>query len=283
MHGATDAWSFPAGLTAALLLLALIYLRGWLRVRRVASTAIPLWRAGTFALGLLTLWVAVGSPLAAMDHQLLIVHMVQHLLVAAVAPPLIWLSAPVLPMWLGVPRWLGLRAHAAIASEAFRPLRLLVAHPITPWLAASLTILAWHVPAAFELAQQSQWWHWIQGASFLATGLLFWWPVVRPWSAVAQLPRAAVPLYLFAATLPCDALSAFLVFCDRVVYRQYLDAPRHFGMSALADQQAAGAVMWVSITFLYVVPAIAMTVRALSPARQRDRKASELTATLANR
>jgi cytochrome c oxidase assembly factor CtaG len=282
MHGATDGWSCPVGLTAALLLFALIYARGWLRVRRVASTAIPLWRAGAFALGLVVLWVALGSPLAAMDHELLLIHMVDHVLVASVAPPLIWLSAPVLPMWLGVPRRLGCRAHAAIASGAFRPLRHLVAHPITPWLAASLTILAWHVPAAFELAQQSPSWHWLQRASFLATGLLFWWPVVRPWSAVARLPGAAVPLYLFSATLPCDALSAFLVFCDRVVYRQYLGEHGHFGMSALADQEAAGAFMWVSITFLYVVPAIAMTVRALSPARQRGGNKSELTATLAN-
>jgi cytochrome c oxidase assembly factor CtaG len=283
MHGATDGWSFPVGLTAALVLFALIYARGWLRVRRVASTAIPLWRGGTFVLGLVALWVALGSPLAAMDHELLLVHMVEHVLVASVVPPLIWLSAPVLPMWLGVPRWLGCRAHAAIASGAFQPFRRLVTHPITPWLAASLTILGWHVPAAFELAQQSQWWHWIQRASFLATGLLFWWPVVRPWSAVPQLPRAAVPLYLFAATLPCDALSAFLVFCDRVVYRQYLAEPGHVGMSALADQQTAGAFMWVSITFLYLVPAIAMTVRALSPARQRGRTESELAATCANR
>lgn len=283
MHGTSSGWSFPVGLTAALLLFGLIYVRGWLRVRRVASTAIPLWRASAFVLGLGALWVAVGSPLAAIDHELLVIHMVQHLLVAAVAPPLIWLSAPVLPLWVGVPRWLGCRAHAAIAGGVFRPLRLLVTHPITPWLAASLTILAWHVPAAFELAQRSHGWHWIQRASFFATGLLFWWPVVRPWSAVTQLPHAAVPLYLFAATLPCDALSAFLVFCDRVVYRQYLAEPRHFGMSALADQQAAGAVMWMTITFLYVVPAIAMTVRALSPARPHGGKQSELTATFANR
>jgi putative membrane protein len=271
MHGAIDGWSFPVGLTVALLLCALTYVRGWLRVRRVASTVIPLWRAGAFVLGLVALWVAVGSPLAAIDHELLLVHMVEHLLVAAVAPPLIWLSAPILPIWVGLPRWIGHRAHRAIVSEAFQPLRLLVRHPITPWLAASLTILGWHLPAAFELAQQSTWWHWIQRATFLATGLLFWWPVVRPWSAVGLLPHGAMPLYLFAATLPCDALSAFLVFCDRVVYRQYLVEPRPFGLSALADQQAAGAVMWVSITFIYLVPAIAMTVQALSPARQIDR------------
>jgi putative membrane protein len=267
MHGAIDEWSFPVGLTAALLLVALLYLRGWLRVRRVASTTTSMWRAAAFVLGMVALWIGIASPLAAMDHELLFVHMVQHLILGGAAPLLIWLSAPVLPMSLGVPGWLSLRAHAAISSGAVRPLRLLVAHPLTAWLAASLTILVWHVPAAFELAQRSVSWHWIQRASFFATGLLFWWPVVRPWSAVAQLPRAAIPVYLFAATLPCDALSAYLVFCDRVVYRQYLAVPRHVAVSALADQQAAGALMWVAITFLYMVPAIALTVRALSPAR----------------
>jgi len=166
-----------------------------------------------------------------------------------------------------VPRWLGSRAHAAIANGIFRPFGILVEHPITPWLLATLTVLAWHIPTAFEMVQQSPTWHWIQRVTFFSTGLLFWWPVVRPWSAAA-LPRFAIPLYLFAATLPCDALSAFLVFCDRVVYRQYLAAP-HVVTSALEDQQAAGAFMWVSITLIYVLPAIVLTVRALSPARQR--------------
>jgi cytochrome c oxidase assembly factor CtaG len=83
--------------------------------------------------------------------------------------------------------------------------------------------------------------------------------------ALARLPRTAVPLYLFAATLPCDALSAFLVFCDRVVYRQNTPESSHIQVSALADQQTAGALMWVSITFLYLVPALVMTVHTLSP------------------
>jgi cytochrome c oxidase assembly factor CtaG len=142
-------------------------------------------------------------------------------------------------------------------------------HPMTCWAAAALTVIGWHVPAAFDLAQRSAAWHGIQDASFFATGLLFWWPVVRPWPVAERLPRAAIPLYLFAATLPCDALSAFLVFCDRAVYDQHLTEHSHFNLSALADQQAAGAFMWVSITFLYVVPAIVMTVRALSPETQR--------------
>jgi cytochrome c oxidase assembly factor CtaG len=71
-------------------------------------------------------------------------------------------------------------------------------------------------------------------------------------------------LYLFLATLPCDALSAFLAFCGRVVYPAYLNAPRRFDNSALADQQLAGALMWVCVTFAYLVPAVIITTQLLS-------------------
>jgi cytochrome c oxidase assembly factor CtaG len=282
--GAVDGWSFPAGLTSVLLIVALVYARGWLRVRRAVPTAIPttiqtkiqtkiqsgrVGAFGVFMLGLGALWLAVASPLGAIGHELVSIHMVQHVLLGAVAPPLLWLSAPVLPLSSGLPRWLSRRTYATIAQGALAPVGRVVTHPLTAWLAAALTVIGWHVPAAFELGRRSELWHSIQNASFFVTGLLFWWPVVQPWPAVARWPWPTVPLYLFAATLPCDALSAFLVFCDRVVYRQDFAGPRRFSISALADQQTAGAFMWVSITFLYVVPAIVMTVRALSPAQKR--------------
>jgi cytochrome c oxidase assembly factor CtaG len=78
-----------------------------------------------------------------------------------------------------------------------------------------------------------------------------------------------LPLYLFAATLPCDALSAFLVFCDRVVYPSYLTVPRLVDMSPLRDQECAGALMWVAVTLIYIVPAVAITLELLSPLRTR--------------
>jgi cytochrome c oxidase assembly factor CtaG len=183
-------------------------------------------------------------------------HMVQHVLLGAVAPWLLWLGVPVLPFWIKLPR-------------AFAPFGRFVAHPLTAWLAATVTVIGWHVPAAFALAQRSAVWHELQDASFLLAGLLFWWHVVQPWPAGERLPRQLVPLYLFTATLPCDALSAFLVFCDRVVYHQHLTGAHHVSISAaLADQQTAGAFMWVSVTFIYLVPALVMTIRTLSPAQQ---------------
>jgi cytochrome c oxidase assembly factor CtaG len=182
--------------------------------------------------------------------------MVRHVLLGAVAPPLVWLGASIFPQ----PRWLAHRTS----------LGTLLTHPATSWLAATLTVIGWHIPSAFALAQGSASWHGIQDGSFFLSGLLFWWPVVRPWPAAERLPRAAIPVYLFAATLPCDVLSAFLVFCDRVVYGQQLAGHRHVSVAALTDQQTAGAFMWVSITFLYLVPAIAITLGTLSPSRPDD-------------
>jgi putative membrane protein len=119
----------------------------------------------------------------------------------------------------------------------------------------------------FELALRWDWLHVLEHTSFFGTGLLFWWPVIQPWPSTARFPRWSVPLYLFGATLPCDALSAFLVFCDRVVYPSYLSAPRYFAMSPLEDQQCAAALMWTSITIIFLVPAVIVTLGILSPKR----------------
>jgi len=137
------------------------------------------------------------------------------------------------------------------------------------WLAATAALVLWHIPAAFTLGMQSGAWHMVEHASFLVTGLLFWWPVVRPWPSASRLDFSIV-LYLFFATLPCDILSGFLVFCDRVVYSVYFSSSRPFGLSALADQQCAGALMWTCVTVLYLVVGGILTTRLLSPQHSRQ-------------
>jgi putative membrane protein len=122
-------------------------------------------------------------------------------------------------------------------------------------------VLLRHVPAVFELAFESYLWHRFEGVSFLIAGIVFWWPIIQPHPNV----RWSVPLYLFLATLPCDALSAFLVFCGRVVYLPYLSADHGmFGLSPLEDQVLAGALMWVTVTFAYLIPALVLTARLLA-------------------
>jgi putative membrane protein len=92
-------------------------------------------------------------------------------------------------------------------------------------------------------------------------------PVTQPWASFARRPRWDIPVYLFLATLPCDALSAFLTFCGRIIYPHYLTTTRLFDISPLADQECAGALMWVWVTFVYLAPAVAITLRMLAPDR----------------
>jgi putative membrane protein len=141
----------------------------------------------------------------------------------------------------------------------------MLAHPVSGWLISTGTVIAWHIPALFEMAMESAEWHVAESACFLVAGILFWWPVIRPWPRLAAGPLWSIPLYLFLATLPCDALSAFLTFCNAVVYPHYLSAHRAFRVSALADQEFAGAMMWVWVTLAYLAPAAAATIRMLSP------------------
>jgi putative membrane protein len=256
--------------SAALILAALVYLRGWLRVGRLGLDSIAGWRAGSFVLGLLFIWIAMASPLAALDHELLTAHMAQHLLLMTLAAPLIWLGAPVMPFLHGLPRHFVQRLIAPLLRPSMQQLGKTMTHPAVCWLGAAGTLLVWHIPAVFMIGLRSEMWHGIEQASFLATGLLFWWPVVQPWRSMLKWPAPLILLYLFLATLPCDILSGFLVFCDRVVYPVYVSSSQPFGLSALEDQQCAGALMWTCVTVVYLIAGAIFTARLLSPQRSRD-------------
>ena len=125
-------------------------------------------------------------------------------------------------------------------------------------------MFAWHIPALYELALRSAAWHQVEHACFFLTSLIFWWPVVQPWPSKLQWPRWAMVPYLLIADLQNTVLSAILVFSDRVLYPSYSTAPRLFGFSALEDQAAAGAIMWVMGSLAFIVPAVVIAVQCLS-------------------
>jgi cytochrome c oxidase assembly factor CtaG len=109
-------------------------------------------------------------------------------------------------------------------------------------------------------------WHGIESTSFLVAGVLFWSPVVRAgWSDASTPTGWSIVAYLFLATLPCDILSAFLVFSERVAYPIYLSMPRRSSLSVLDDQQLAGALMWTVVTIVYLTAGVILSARLLSP------------------
>jgi cytochrome c oxidase assembly factor CtaG len=272
LHGGLDTWSLPISVTIVLIVVALVYLRGWYQLRNSLPHVLPAWRLGAFMAGLFSLWAAVGSPLAVLDHQLLTGHMVQHLLLMTVAAPLILMGAPVITLVYALPqRFVPIVLRPLPRCPPVHWIGRIVTHPVFCWLASTAAVIGWHIPALFALGMRSEGWHAIEHASFLAAGLLFWWPVIQPWPTLANWPRWGIPLYLFLAALPCDALSAFLTFCNRVVYPHYLSTHRLFDISPLGDQECAGALMWVWVTFAYLAPATVVTIQMLSPHERASR------------
>lgn len=245
--------------------MSFLYARSWRRVQRASARPIPGWRLASFLFGMFLVWAALGSPLVAYDHDLLTVHMIHHLLLMTFAPALILLGEPLLAFWNALPRigkivlgrWFRRRLVQRMAHELSRP--------VLCWSVSALTLVGWHVPALFALGMHSEVWHSVEQTSFLVAGLLFWWPVVRPWPSVSIGPQWSTLLYLFLAALPCDILSGFLLFSDRVAYPLYFSMPRHFGFSVLEDQQCAAALMWTCVTLVYLVPAAILSTRLLAP------------------
>ena len=265
MH--SSSLSIPV--TAVLVLTGLLYWRAWVRLQTAFPERMPAWRAIAFLGGLLCLWLAVGSPFAGLDQELLTAHMVQHLLLMTIGPPLILLGSPVLAH--GFPK-----IDPFLNLAPVQNLGAILTNLVFCWFAAAAVLIGWHIPAAFELGRGSEFWHQVEHVTFLIAGLLFWGPVI-PFQPSVSPPRWSIVLYLFMATLPCDALSAFLAFCGRVVYTSYLHVPRHFNLSPLQDQECAGALMWTCATFAYLIPAVLITARLLSLSPVHERRSLRTT------
>src|SRR5260370_14222375 len=237
----------PSLTTVILELLVFVYSRGWFGLRRALPISFPAWRAAAFVAGLFSLWIALSSPLAVLDHQLLTVHMMKHLLLMTVGAPLILLGAPALPLLCGLPKWFMRRG--LLFRRRLPLLGHFLSNPVFCWLAGTAPVIAWHIPTLFQLGISSDTGHILESACFLSAGILFWRPIVRTGPRETSGPRWSMPLYLFLGTLPCDVLSAFLTFCGRVDYPGYVSTARIMNLSPLQDHECAGALMWVSVTF----------------------------------
>jgi cytochrome c oxidase assembly factor CtaG len=259
-----------AGLTfnAVLLLICASYLVLWFMSRK-SDDRVSRGACGAFLTGVAAVWIALGSPLSRYHVELLTVHMVQHLLTMTIGPALILLGDPLLVFKRIMPAHIWESLKSSPQGIWLESLGHVLTRPYLCWPGAAAAIIWWHVPTAFASALRFPVVHAVELATFVASGLLFWWPVIEPWPSARLWPRWSILLYLFAATLPCDVLSAFLSFSDRVIYVNYQTTSVHLGMTALEDQQCAGASMWVCVTVIMLLPAAFITMKLLSPGSDR--------------
>jgi putative membrane protein len=266
-------WDIPPAVTSALVAVGFIYVRGWLALRRTRPETLPAWRLLSFLAGLVAIFVAVSSPLDTYSETLLFMHMAQHFVLMSVAPPLIVLGSPFVPMLRGLPRSIVRRIGGPLfrSSVAHHAQELFSRLPFA-WLAMNLTYVGWHIPRAYEFALASEGWHEFEHFCFFTTSMLFWWPIVQPWPSQRRFNSWMIIPYLLTSDLVNTGLSAFLCFSGRLLSPSYALVHRPFGLDALKDQIAAGAFMWVFGSLVFLAPAIYLTARFLTNGRLIDEK-----------
>jgi cytochrome c oxidase assembly factor CtaG len=264
------SWSLDGWTLGLLLAIGALYFRGWRRLHAELLHKYTPAKLGCFVAGLTTIMVALESPLDAFGSLLLQAHMIQHLLLISVAPPLLLLAQPVLPLMRGLPRRVFKDALGPfLSSRELKFAGRAIVHPVFTWTAFSTALVVWHLPKLYDLALQSPPWHEAEHACFFWTAMLFWWPVIGVWPGEPVWPRWAMIPYLVFASIVNMGLSAALSFSDHVIYTTYRLVPRLWGISALNDQAAAGGIMWVPGSITMLIPAAIIGMQCLQPRRER--------------
>lgn len=232
----TYDWNFAPSILAMLLSQAVLY--GYLislsRKDGHWGTEVRGRHIAWFAAGLLTIFIALVSPLDALSNYASFgAHMTQHVLLAIVAPALLLLGTPAY--------WLRYLFTLPIVKQVLR----LIAHPLIAFAIFNVVLWAWHLPALYEGALRDPNIHILEHTMFLVTGVIMWAPILfnlppdRPMSYLAKIA------YLFFNMVSSSILAAMFTFAQSVIYPYYGNAMLRFGLTAMDDQQLAGAIMWV--------------------------------------
>lgn len=263
-----SAWAGQPAVLVVLLALALPYAWGLRAARhRIALRPVLRRRQRAAASAGVVLVVALASPLDAAAASVFWAHMVQHLLLSAVAAPLLVLAAPIRTVRLGLAppgrRTLDrLRVHVA-GDGALRRWATLLA---TVGALAALSV--WHVPALYDAALGSELVHGLEHATILGTGVAFWWAVIASARRHQVLPAVGA---LAVACIHGGALGALLALSSRPWYPLHAERAQAWGLDPVADQQAAGAIMWVPSAAIYLAAMALILLRWFAHVDRRDR------------
>lgn len=238
----------------------------------------PRARAASFASGLVTIVIALESPLDGYADKLFWVHMLQHVLLLTVAPPLILLGRPWPRMWRALPSDMRRTTARTLARSRWTaPVRKL-SHPWPAWLLFNATIIGWHIPGAYDLTLRSPTVHDIEHAMFFFTGLLFWARVIDPGPLRPRLEWPVRIASVVGSMVVGWMLAIALVLIQHPIYSHYaLLTHRPGGITALADQQMAGGIMWVLGSISYTITIIVGIYRWLEPEAEPRRGRSAIT------
>ncbi len=261
------SWDFRPDVSLVLVLAGLLYVRGWYHLRHEKGSSLAGgWRVACYIAGLLALALALLSPIDVLQSMLFLMHMLQHLLLMLIAPPLLLLANPLPVTIWGIPK----PVRRVVASlfqrrSRFRHLLSFLTQPRSSWFAFVAILLAWHVPTAYNASLQNERLHDLEHLTFFLAAVLFWWRVIAAAPYLRKpLPYYARAVYLMAAMPFSMFLGVLLTIADQPLYTYYLTVPRLWELSALDDQRLGGAIMWIPGNVIFLASILTMFWLGLS-------------------
>ncbi len=256
------SWTFDWTALLSVVVLVALYAAAWRRARRAERHRPSLWRLALFAGGILTILVALVSPLDSLGDQMMVMHMVQHMLLLDVAPILLILGLtkvllrPVTRRFQTVERRAGFFAHPAFAVILYAGML---------WL--------WHVPALYDKAQGNGFIHALEHTTFFLVGSLYWWHVLSPIRNRRRLAGLGPVAYMASGKLLVGLLGVALAFAPTVIYPFYAHQPSYWGLSPLEDQMMAGLVMALEQSIVMGIALVVLFVQMLNESERSAQRA----------
>lgn len=268
--GASTEWTWAPGILIPLVISAVWYGDGLRRMAQRPQKAGLSWKEPTcFACGWILLFLALLSPMHELGEQLFWVHMTQHEILVLVCAPLLVLGAPFrISLW-ALPANERKFVARVVNGHNFAAGWRLISSPLCTWTLHAIALLVWHIPVLFDATVRESFVHAAQHISFLGTGVLFWWTVLKPYSSA--LGYGVRTLYLFTTAVYTSLLGAVLTFSQHAWYTPYARTAPAWHLSALEDQQLGGLVMWVPGGTILFAMTLMLVVRWMRESEIRGR------------
>ena len=242
-----------------------LYAIGPLRKRQFPNEQIMTGQTIAFLSGVLIMFLALVSPLDELgDSYLFSAHMVQHLCLTILGPPL---------LLLGTPEWM---VKPVLQNKVIFKVAKVLTYPVVAFVLYNADFWLWHAPPLYNATLENQTIHILEHLTFIVFGLLYWWPIFSPSKDLPRLTFGGQIFYLFVSGMPSVLLGAGLTFSPPL-YAPYIAAPRIWGISAATDQQLGGLIMWVPVSIFYIVIMSVLFIRWMlqQEAEQQAKEAEE--------
>lgn len=276
--GFLTSWDLRPEVILPQVTLLAIYISGWLRLRRKGAKIATTWRLVSYTTGMTFLFLALSSGIDVFQSWLFFMHMIQHEILTMIAPPLLFLAAPMPISFWGLPRSWRLQLGKLFGKKAtFRAILIQASTPGFIWLVFTVVLWLWHDPSAYDAATTNQFIHDIEHLSFFFASMLLWWHITDAAPRIHKFRNYPVRMAIVALSYVQNMiLGVGLALWGKVIYPHYANVPRVWISDPLLDQTYGGIIMWIPGGMMYGLTIIILIGLWIEETKQKSRAEDKL-------